>query len=466
MPQNLSKNMMKNYLFVFVAAFVVRLIYLFLVYKNTDSLLTNDSQIYIDLAITMLKTGGFNSEVGGIIFPATERVPIYPIFLAIHRLLFENYIFWSVISQLILDSFSCVVIAMIAAKVNRRVALLSGLVASLNPTLIIFGSFILTDSLFHFFICLFLLFLSRSLGSKNIREIFFLGLVTGLAILTRDFLLYWPLVFIPFLFLHDLRKNKKMLLSFSRTVLLSMTIILCISPLMIRNITKYGSFSLTSHTGNHALQWVLPLVWEVSDGIPWSKGSTEAMRLFLEDPTHRALVDQNSNPFALSQAKAQFTTKELLKINPFHIAQTWSLGVAMNLFAPSTPLIPFIFNTPHPSFYMTEGSSKMEKIKKYFLDNLNNTFQLTLIFSFLGVFVCRVFQSLGFFFWFQNRQNRFFFLMCLIWIGYILAINGPVATPKYRLPIEPVLSIYLAFGIDWLWHRRHKRAFTNSSKTG
>ena len=38
-------------------------------------------------------------------------------------------------------------------------------------------------------------------------------------------------------------------------------------------------------------------------------------------------------------------------------------------------------------------------------------------------------------------------LLCL-WIGFILAINGPVASPKYRLPIEPALMIFAGAGYD------------------
>jgi hypothetical protein len=33
------------------------------------------------------------------------------------------------------------------------------------------------------------------------------------------------------------------------------------------------------------------------------------------------------------------------------------------------------------------------------------------------------------------------------WIGYILVVNGPVASPKYRLPIEPVLVLLSAAGL-------------------
>jgi hypothetical protein len=37
-----------------------------------------------------------------------------------------------------------------------------------------------------------------------------------------------------------------------------------------------------------------------------------------------------------------------------------------------------------------------------------------------------------------------------LWIGFILAANGPIASPKYRLPIEPVLCVVTAAGVRLL----------------
>ena len=41
----------------------------------------------------------------------------------------------------------------------------------------------------------------------------------------------------------------------------------------------------------------------------------------------------------------------------------------------------------------------------------------------------------------------------LLWFLYILAINGPVASPKYRLPIEPVLMVLTGAGLSFARRR-------------
>jgi hypothetical protein len=38
-------------------------------------------------------------------------------------------------------------------------------------------------------------------------------------------------------------------------------------------------------------------------------------------------------------------------------------------------------------------------------------------------------------------------------VGYFLLVNGPVAAPKYRLPMEPVLIVLAAIPLAWLVSR-------------
>jgi hypothetical protein len=46
------------------------------------------------------------------------------------------------------------------------------------------------------------------------------------------------------------------------------------------------------------------------------------------------------------------------------------------------------------------------------------------------------------------------------WFVFILLANGPIASPKYRLPLEPLLTVLTGAGYracaDWR-NRRHRR---------
>jgi hypothetical protein len=47
----------------------------------------------------------------------------------------------------------------------------------------------------------------------------------------------------------------------------------------------------------------------------------------------------------------------------------------------------------------------------------------------------------------------------VLWVSFVLAVNGPVASPKYRLPVEPALCLLTGAGFVALrdWRRRRKR---------
>ena len=53
-------------------------------------------------------------------------------------------------------------------------------------------------------------------------------------------------------------------------------------------------------------------------------------------------------------------------------------------------------------------------------------------------------------------NDRAILLLFFFWILFILAANGPVASPKYRLPIEPVLMVLAGAGFHrlGLWSRK------------
>ena len=45
-------------------------------------------------------------------------------------------------------------------------------------------------------------------------------------------------------------------------------------------------------------------------------------------------------------------------------------------------------------------------------------------------------------------------ILCAGLIGYVLVLNGPVASPKYRLPVEPILNVLTGAGFALLVRRK------------
>jgi hypothetical protein len=47
-------------------------------------------------------------------------------------------------------------------------------------------------------------------------------------------------------------------------------------------------------------------------------------------------------------------------------------------------------------------------------------------------------------------------LLLLAWIGYVLAIDGPIASPKYRLPLEPIFAVFTGVALARASQRRSR----------
>jgi uncharacterized membrane protein len=85
---------------------------------------------------------------------------------------------------------------------------------------------------------------------------------------------------------------------------------------------------------------------------------------------------------------------------------------------------------------------------------------MLLIAGAMGVAVVRMIQLVGFVALIRQASLACV-LLFLCWMLYVLAVNGPIAAPKYRLPMEPVLCILTGAGFvairDW-WRRRRRAA--------
>ena len=87
-----------------------------------------------------------------------------------------------------------------------------------------------------------------------------------------------------------------------------------------------------------------------------------------------------------------------------------------------------------------------------------------LLLGFFALLVMRAVQLGGFVHGIRARTSRevpILLALMSLWMLYILIVNGPIASPKYRLPIEPFNVILGAFAVLWAkaWfaHRAARR---------
>jgi len=361
----------------------------------------------------------------------------------------------------LIDAATCVIIAHLAGTFDRRFALASGFAASLNPTQIVTSGLLYTDTIFLFFAALFLLGCVRWLRHPDIGWAVVAGLSAGAAALSRVVIVpfaIFALLFLAAAALWDWRSLPDRL----RQLLVSGCLFgLCLAPILGRNAMQYGYFALTPQTGGHTALWVVPLVKEAKYGTRWQQGVGE-----IEARVRREFPQETDNPFEQSRRYSQVARAALIELGPAAIAKAWLLGAAINLGAPAAILMPPVMNLPRTGFYSTPGGTMLEKVANFVFQSENALYADILLFGIAGVAVFRGAQMYGLLVLLRQRETIVCLLFLLAWVGFILLVNGPVASPKYRLPIEPSFMVLTGaglYGLRYRWRRAQPDAMPSKS---
>lgn len=128
------------------------------------------------------------------------------------------------------------------------------------------------------------------------------------------------------------------------------------------------------------------------------------------------------------------------------IVKAWLYGAVINLGAPIGTLFPPLAQLPRTGFFATPGDSLPEKVINFLFHSDSAEFAWSTLVGILGVVVFRLLQLRGMTILLMRRAQLPIVLLLLGWAAFILLVNGPVASPKYRLPIEPVLMVLASVG--------------------
>jgi hypothetical protein len=374
--------------------------------------------------------------------PNISLLPVPSWLWTVNALLFDNYfILTSVLCQSILDSASCIFIYSIASSINPRYALPAGIAAAVNPTQIVMSNLFYTDTIFLFFVVLTLYSAIRFTLVPAWRPAILLGLGVGGATLSRVLIVPWAGCL--FLYLATLLIIQHRFLSSNFFKLGTAILIagICTGTIVVRNYIDSGIRTLTPQTASHAAFWIAPLVMQANDGTSWERGG-EMVRRRIEETYGPDSNNQAENLRRQSQVAGEI----LRELGIAAVAKAWLYGIAINIGAPAVTIAPPLERLPRTGFYSTPGNSLPEKIFNYLFYSENKLYAWLIQISIIGLLVSRFVQAIGMIT--LTRDHRFSQIIMLLasWLVYILLVNGPIASPKYRLPIEPVLMILTAAG--------------------
>ncbi len=437
---------------VLLVATVVRLGYLALVYRGPDSLTLPDSQIYEDYAARLL--GQCPAPGGCAAVDVTQRMPGYSVFLAAIRLLLGSDPLWPVLAQLLVDAGTCVLVAWLAALLDRRLALSAGLLAAVNLNMITTAGAILTESLFLLAFVAGLIAAILYFEAPSARRAVAAGLALGLALMLRSVLLFFLPVLLAALAIAAWRHRIPAARALAQLALAALAAFLVVSPVAVRNFADHGRFALVSQGGRHSLLWVAAAAREFVLGTPFEQGQAEMVGRFA-----RLLAEQHrdampGDPFEAADGMEQVAGQALWELGVAGLAQAWLAGAAINLAAPALVAVPPVAALERPHFYATAGKDALDKVSNFARAAAGSGFFWLMVPAALWTALARLLQLLALFRIGRPgglRAGPSLYLVATA--AYFLAITGPVTGVKYRLPLEPLLIILLAESLVWLAER-------------
>ena len=437
---------------ILLVGVLVRLGYLVLIYRDAGSLSLPDSQIYEDYAARLL--GQCPPLDSCAALDVTQRMPGYPLFLAAIRLVFGNDPLWAVLAQLLIDAGTCLLIAWLAALIDRRLALAAGLLAAVNLNMITTAAAILTESLFLPAFVAGLIAALLYFEAPSARRALAAGLALGLALMLRSVMQFFLPVLIGALAIAAWHHRVPLRRASAHFALATLATLLVVSPILARNISGYGYPALISQGGRHSLFWAAPAAREFALGTPFAQGQVEMndrlAKLLAEE--HR--VAMPDNPFAAADIMERAASRALWTLGLGGLAEAWIAGAVINLMAPALVAVPAVAAQERPHFYDIAGQGALDKISNYLRATAGSLFFWEMAPAVLWTTLARLLEILALFRIGRPRGlKRGPSLYLLATAVYFLAITGPVTGVKYRLPLEPLLIILLAESLVWLYER-------------
>lgn len=445
---------------LFLVALGVRWAYAFatLAFFGLDGFKFGDSHGYLATAERFAAAIAAGNVAGwGWLGPEPGLMPLFTWSLTAHVAMAGPWApFTYVLAQGVLDAGTCVAIFGIARALDARVAILAGYAAAFTPTLVALSGIVYTDTPFTFFATLSLLGAALWLHRPSWRFAVLTGAMLGCAALVRVWIVPWVGPLLLLLAAAAWFRKRRGAGRLLQLVAIAAILGALVAPILARNASMHGAWSLTPQSGVHLAMWVVPLIREAQDGTPRT-ATVAALEARMRD---RFGSDVSRNPFVQSNRYREIAVEELGRFGIGAIAKAWLYGAAINLASPAVTMVPAVARLPRTGFYDTPGRSFAEKVEAFLFRSSNVLYAWLLTLGIAGVLVVRLVQAAGGVMLLSSGPARWPLLLLLGWAGYVLAINGPIASPKYRLPIEPALAILGAAALARFAGRRLARFST------
>jgi 4-amino-4-deoxy-L-arabinose transferase-like glycosyltransferase len=296
--------------------------------------------------------------------------------------------------------------------------------------------YLFTETLFTFFLLIFLMIFIKIWHRDSIRSYLLLGVILGLTTIVRSALQYF--IFIPVLII--ILQNRPVS---RKLVLAGVTIIglvLIISPFQLRNLRDYGHYSLSTISGNVLFQSTVKAKARHDDTHFYQ--AMDDMKL----PTR----DEISNPFDLSKSK-KTTGLKSAREHPIDFAVLYVQGlISFMIGTEKSSYLYVIFNQDPPVLDSPHNAETFfERIIRNIKD-IKKEYFLTPILI-VKLLIEYVAIALGLIILLRRKQKTMALLFVLTIVYFILATGFMGRAPRYKIPVLPVYAMLAGGGYTLIW---------------
>ncbi len=433
-------------LLLLIGATAVRLAYQAMIFLMDGSFTMNDSIIYMNLAESLPT---LRELFDGAPAPDTDRMPVYPYFLAFLIWIFgEAQHLTITAAQAAVDSLTVLGIALAARAVDRRLTWPAAMLAVFWPVFVVYAAIVLTDTLFMMFFTWGLCASLWAARSECIKTyLVAAGICFGLALMTRPVLQFFPIFLLPALSYLILKSAG----SFWRAFLLACLPILIMGlfamPRLANNYVLYGAPVFSTQSGTHLMDFYYPCLAEpIACG-----GIIEIKRQNLETiAARRAKLppEEAANPLMVDRLRRELGLERIATLSFQQITYGLTMGAVRGFFLTSFREMGQQLRLNVNFFSTVPGKSFSVRLKKLFSEATHGGFLAIWLGAQLALLLSRLVQFGGFLQGLRNPDLRPMAVFLFVTAIYFLAVNGPIGYAKYRLPLEPALIIFLTMGLS------------------
>lgn len=458
-------DFLRNYKFeiiLFCAAFGARLVALWIAvfYYGEQVLHLSDSQAIIETAQSIAAGGGF--ALRGLQY-FSGNMPGYPAYLAVSIFLF-NSVWPALFGQMAMASLIPVFLVRVVGhlKLSRQLGFYAALIAAVEPHLVFYSITYMSEALHGFLFFLIIFFLIRFLKNVFWRELVISGVLLGLSAYVKEASYYTSFLFLAAVAYYFWNEKGRMSRIAVSALLFGGIVFIVVFPWLWRNHHNSGVWGMSAHGAYNFYVYDGASLVSLSEKIPYAIAQ-DRLVAELEKSTGVSVLQAND-----------------LRYSQFMFSRGLTLFKQYARTVPVLALLIFFgFWTAHNYSYFLAYFYRWIAQPQYLIPPTQLLFQgnvsgaLRDVFGFIfspyyliSVVGRLLWLAIGIASWFgvwylwrsgDRLQKAFSLLAVFLFLYFSLAVFfvGLGIDGRMRYPIEPLIILFAAICITYLWKQRY-----------